>query len=110
MPLLLLSVISGKDLNLAVRLPVCQESAVVAHSYLLLANLLVSESSLCTFFFFFFCHWRVILAPKVFKSSGHPEKMRQAGDRCIVNGWDMKHNRKRKMDVAIAVGIRRSEA
>lgn len=57
----------------------------------------------------FFGHWRVILGPKGFKPSQHPEKVRQVGDCCRANGWDVKHCRSRKMDVAIEVGLRNSE-
>lgn len=56
-----------------------------------------------------FCHWSVILCPKGFKSSEQPEKMRQAGDGCSENGWGVKVCRRRKMDVAGVMGIRRSE-
>lgn len=56
-----------------------------------------------------FCHWSVILGPKGFKSSGKPEKVRQAGDGCSENGWDVKLCRRRKTDVAEVIGLRRSE-
>jgi len=35
--------------------------------------------------------------------------VRRAGDCCSACGWDVKHSRRRKMDVALVVGIWSSE-